>query len=539
MWRDEKSENFGTLSKKPMARVRAGTERSMEKLDSGAKYDVWAAVCCVLIGAVALYVAALRQVGNWGVETDFYGTYAPLASGILAGHPYTYAHYPPGYMILLAAGSLVSPDLFAVAKVISAIATACLGWISYLLLKRLFSGREAFVTTLFVLFALLPYSYLAATDMPANLLLVIPLWLVLRGNITIADCVQAGIAAGLAYVVRYNAVFVIAGIPAALIVVNPNCESLRQRISKSSAFLAAAFVATLPWLAYNWQVNGSPFASDMHAQIAAHFFHPKGDAHGWALNEMGRSFSSIASVLMHDPSTWILTYAKDVLQNRAVRLSLDVLAFPAYLFAGAGLLVRLVSVTRAQLVCVFVCALGYALHGLASFAPRFYFFLFPLLFLCVTSVPFFFLDGFATGHLQDARKRLALSWGLCALLVATSAYTSYATVSRALSTEPSYLLEAARVLKARADPDDLIMAVEPHIGYLTGLKVIAAQVADSWELYARKAREGGARYVVYSDHEQTYWKGLGALKDSTQAPPPFRLIYKHEPSRTLIYEIDE
>ncbi len=510
----------------------------MEELDSGAEYDLWAAVCCVLIGAAALYVAALRQVGNWGVETDFYGKYAPLTLEILGGRPYTYPHYPPGYMLMLAAGAMVSPDLFAVGKVISAIATACLGWISYLLLKRLFGGREAFVTTLFVLLSLLPYSFLAATDMPANLFLVIPLWLLLRGQITTAECVQAGMAAGLAYVVRYNAVFVIAGIPAALILVNPNCESLRQRISKSSAFLAAAFVVMLPWLAYNWKVNGSPFASDMHAQIAAHFYHPKGDAYGWALDEMGHKFSSLGVVFMHDPGTWILMYAKDVLQNRAVKLSFDVLGFPAYLFAGAGLLVRLVSVTRPQLVFFFVCALGYALHGLASFAPRFYFFLFPLLFLCVTSAPFYVLREFSNGHPQDARKRLALPWGVCSLLLATTAYTSYLTVSRTLSAEPVYLLEVARVLKAQSTSDDLIMAVEPHIGYLTGLKVVAAQVADSWEGYAEKARDGGVRYIIYSDHEQTYWNGLRGLRDATHAPPPFQLIYEHKSSGTLIYKID-
>ena len=52
---------------------------------------------------------------------------------------------------------------------------------------------------LFVLLALLPHSFLATTDMLASLCLLLPLWIFLRGKATATVCLQAGLAAGLAY----------------------------------------------------------------------------------------------------------------------------------------------------------------------------------------------------------------------------------------------------------------------------------------------------------------------------------------------------
>ena len=503
-------------------------------------YDFSAIVVCVVTGILALALGHLHQVGNWGAETDFYGAYAPQALNILSGKPYTYPHYPPGYMIVLAGTSFVTHDLFTAAKIISALATACFGWLSYVLVRALFDRRLAFVSMLFVLLALLPHSFLAATDMLANLCLVLPLWIFLRGKATATVCLQAGLAAGLAYLIRYNAVFVLAGIPMALMFINPDHESLKHRIVKSSVYLSSAFVVMLPWLIANWWMNGSPFASDLHRDIALHFYHPQSEGLGGNIEtEMGTRFNWIGEVLSYDPVKVLRKFVKDVLYNHVLKLTVNVIQFPAFLFVGAGLLLSLRQPTRRYLTFLVVCGFGYCLHGLGPQAERFYFFLFPLFFLWVAVVPFFGDEASSPFRAHILNKRLLLGWVVVGVLLFDSAYTSYGITSRLLNSDPKHLLELAEVLKVRSSPNDVIMAIKPHIGYLTNLKVVSAAVADSGDLYDQKMREQKVRYIVYSSHEAKYWEGLKALSDPAHVPKSFRLIYEHGPTDTLVYEIQK
>jgi len=507
---------------------------------AGSWYDVLAVVCCIATGILALALGHLHQVGNWGVETDFYGAYAPQALNILSGEPYTYPHYPPGYMVVLAGTSLVTHDLFTAAKIISALATACFGWLSYVLARALFDRRLAFVSMLFVLLALLPHSFLAATDMLANLCLLLPLWIFLRGKATATVCLQAGLAAGLAYLIRYNAVFVIAGIPIALILINPDNESLKHRIVKSSVYLFSAFIVMLPWLIANWWMNGSPFSNDLHRDVALHFYHPQSEGFGAHIEtEMGTRFSWLGEVLSYDPVKMLRRFVEDVLYNNVLKLTLNVIKFPAFLFVGAGLLLSLRYPTRRYLTFLVVCGLGYFLHGLGPYTERFYLFLFPLLFLCVAVVPFYGDETSSPFRAHILNKRLHLGWVVVGFLLVASAYMSYGVTSRLLNSDPKHLLELAEVLKVRSSPDDVIMAIKPHIGYLTNLKVVSAAVADSGDLYDQKMREQKVRYIVYSGDEAKYWEGLKALSDPAHVPKSFRLIYEHGPTETLVYEIQK
>lgn len=99
-------------------------------------------------------------------------------------------------------------------------------------------------------------------------------------------CIQSGLAAGLAYLVRYNAIFVLVGIPLALLFLSPAEDSIRQRICKIVVFATAALAVTAPWLLVNWQYHGNPFASDLHGQVAAHFYHPEGDGSSSSIQHM-------------------------------------------------------------------------------------------------------------------------------------------------------------------------------------------------------------------------------------------------------------
>jgi len=115
---------------------------------------------CLTICLLALFIVSFREVGAFGVESDFYEVYAVQAENILAGDFYTYKHNPPGYCLLLAAKTFLTGDTFVAGKLISAFATGFFGWISYLLLKTLFGHKIAFISTIFLLLTLIPSSFL-------------------------------------------------------------------------------------------------------------------------------------------------------------------------------------------------------------------------------------------------------------------------------------------------------------------------------------------------------------------------------------------
>ena len=191
-------------------------------------YDLLAFIVCLGVGILASTIGASREVGHWGVEIDFFGRDVGQAQNVLSGQPYTNQHYPPGYAYVLANVSLLTDDFFKAGIVIFIVASTFLGLASYGIVTVLFDRRLAFVTTLFVLFALLPHSFVASTDVLANFLLLLPLWVLLRRESTMRVCFQWGLTAGLAYLVRYNAVFVLIGIPLALLFLSPAEDSMRQ-----------------------------------------------------------------------------------------------------------------------------------------------------------------------------------------------------------------------------------------------------------------------------------------------------------------------
>ena len=68
-----------------------GSER-----DRARWYDILALVVCLGVGLLSFAIGATREVGHWGVETDFLGRDVGQAQNILSGQPYTDQHYPPG-----------------------------------------------------------------------------------------------------------------------------------------------------------------------------------------------------------------------------------------------------------------------------------------------------------------------------------------------------------------------------------------------------------------------------------------------------------
>ena len=506
-------------------------------------------IFCIATCLLALFIGYFRKVGAFSVESDFYEAYAIQAENILAGRSYTYQHNPPGYCLLLAAVTFLTKNAFAAGKIISAFATGFFGWISYLLLKTLFSYRLASISTILLLLTLIPSSFLAATDVVSAVAITLPLWIFLRQpSLKTANYYWLGLTAGLAYLMRGNAIFVSVGIAFCIVFVNFERTTWQKRLVKAAIFIFGVLSITSPWFVYSWKVNGSAFASTAYLQVAAHFFHPQDDEYITNVLEMRSHFHSFLEVLLYNPSQLIARYLQDVLFLNIPKLFLpnsviDNLSFPTYqvvltiplFFISTGLFFLLKDTstkqnyrTQQKVIFLFLNLLGYLLLGLVGFHRRYYLFLFPLIFILI-------IYPFVTPA-TTRFYRLLLNWVFIIHLVLLLSMAAYLETSLTITSEPKYLLAIATFLKNRSVPNEIIIIRKPHLAYLANLQAEFPLAMNANE-YLDKAKQLNARYIVYSDYEASLWQGLKSLSNPKALPNKFKLIYTHPSTNTLIYEV--
>jgi 4-amino-4-deoxy-L-arabinose transferase-like glycosyltransferase len=500
------------------------TERAADRL---------ALAFCLAALLLALGLGMMHRIGGFSLETDFYNWYAPQAVGLLRGEPYTFRHNPPGYILLLAGATWLVGESFLAAKLLSALATAALGWVCYRLVRALFDPAVALGATVLLLLSLVPYSFRAVPDLLGALATLVPIWLVLRREpIARRDAALAGVVAGCAYLLRANTVFLLPALGLALLVL-PRGLPPRARVVLPALFVAGFLLATVPWFAWNTARYGSPTAGTPQLQVALHFYAPNGDMYGEQMGQYEGKFHSLLDVLTYRPARVVKMYLTDVLIDYPAALADEVLTFPAYLFLGAGLLVLLRRGGARRLAWLLVTALGYLLLGLVGFYPRYHLFVFPVLFLLVA----YFLLSDEPGTAGAPGAALGRwRWAACVWVLAGAVYATAAAVEKGFEREPRYLLRFAQELRREARPGDAMVSGKPQLAWVARLRrVVPSQ--ESPTAFLAHAGALGARYFTYSPAEAAIYPALDALRDPAAVAGRFTLRFRDAGSGTLVYEI--
>ena len=499
------------------------------------RYDIAAMAFCFVLLAAGLILGHFHRVGFLG-ESDFYGGYAPGARDILAGKLSSdyFVYHPPGYALLLAAASFLGPDIFTAGKIVSAIALAAFAGVTYLLLKGLFDSRIALVGTLLLGISLIPYSYIPGNDLIFGALVMTSIWIFLRRpSPSFKTCWLAGMIVGVAYLIRTQAVFFIVAMAVVLLLLHFKQEGPTTRFVKTSTFAGGVLLIILPWLIFNWQRTGTPVAGNNYLQIAAHFYHPLDDQQGTSLRQLGPKFKSAIDVFTYDPALIFRRYITDILFWYPSNL-VQTMGFPSYLFAGGGLLFLLAHLSRRTLALFAILLISHLPLGLISFQSRYYILLMPILFLAVAYFLFNRRNYRFFGRIPVLNA--SVSWVLVLILALYSCKDVAARVYRLYASEPTYVLEVAAFLKDRSSPSDIIVTQVASLSFNAGLKRIFP--ADPTpEAFTAEVRRIRARYLVYGQAEASIWDVLKAFSDPGAVPADFHLIYRHDPSQTLVYEI--
>ena len=482
----------------------------------------------VALAMGVLYVGALAYPVHRhvvGAFSDFYVRFAPDADRVAAGEFPRNTYNPPGYPMLLALASpLTGGDHFTTGKWMSLLAGGLTGSLAFVLFRRLFDPGPALLAVPIILTSAIfaTYAISAMTDVPFVLLCLIAMIAVTSdGPHRVRTVVLSGMLCGIAYLIRYNAVFLLVpGLAAAL---------WGQRRWSSRATLGAAYVASFlvtvaPWLWMNYTHQGSPFYSTNYEDVARAF-------------RITRSapFTSLADVLLHDPARFARGYTVNLgyvlYQTLGTRLAL----LPVGPLAAMGIGLSLARNRRRPVFLVLLAGLSFFLvMSLTHWEKRYYFFIL----VCYSGFAAFAIFEIArwVGRARGLMAAQATMAVLVLWIVVPSIVTVWQAAAKTLSRQPVELLPAAEVVRREASPRATVMAVRAQMAYLSRREWRPLPRADSVERLKILLQQDPPGYIAYDRWARKYIPELKSLLDPAAGPGWLRAVYSH-PS-IVVYRVE-
>jgi 4-amino-4-deoxy-L-arabinose transferase-like glycosyltransferase len=488
--------------------------------------DRAAAALASLTLGLGLLAGTQHEIGGYGVEADFYGFYALNAERLAAGLSYEHARSGPGYSALLAVASFLTADLFAAAKVISALATAAFGWLAYRLIRSCAPPGVALLVQALTGVLLFRYSFTAGNDLLFCALSTGSLLLLLRAPVPrLRDALLAGAAGGLALVTRYTAAGLLFTAFCWLVL-------LARRPALFGAFTAAMCAASLPWWIANAVWHGSALHTQTPALMALKVWGGKDYLSSERLAEFEQRFLTFADVLRPGPGHVVAFYLQ-ALYDDAAQFLRDTVTLPALLFAGGGLLALPghPGVDRRRALAILLHAVpSFLFVVLVPYQARYYY---PLLPIVLFPVALLLLDPRLAEH---AGSRLATRLALGATLLVALAISAVKTRDY-LTTEPLEVLPAAAVLLERARPGDAVMCRKPQISYLGRCREAPVPRVDGTQALIAWAKQAGVRFLYIGPREAQVNGSLLPLTTPAGAPPGLVLLHAHQRPDACLWEL--
>ena len=414
------------------------------------------------------WIAQHRVVGNYLKETDFYHLYAPDADRIRSGHPPASTfNTGPAYPLFLALAFPVTGDNFESGKWISLAASVVTALGAFQLFRGLFGHLAGFLGLLFILTSadFARFSVQATTDMAFLAVAVLAMLAISRGAAGQGwTWAVAGGLSGLAYLIRYNGVFLV---PTGVFAMLTNGRRGMSLLRTIALYVVGALVVVSPWFVLSTRLHGTPFFNRTHLMMAIAAYGLRRDLDG--VYDAAERFRSVGDVVRHDPGRFLDQYAHNLASTLANTLAVPLAVLPlgALAVVGAIRAARHREDRRAR-PYLFSLALFLLIAALVHWESRY------VLYLGVGCAG---LAAHAAVSLaQEARRRRGLTrrqahvlLGLLVLAVLVPALVrTPLRVAEMLQRQPVELLAAAEQLRALGGAGAGIMGRKPHLAYLTG-----------------------------------------------------------------------
>ncbi len=501
------------------------------------RVSAWAGDWRVALVLAASYTVILlivahfyHRVGDYGVETDFFWSYAPDArtiQGILKGEGGTFpidGFRGPMYPIALALMAFIVQDFFAAGVILGILCAGATLFLTHRLVLDFFGKVDALVVLLILATnsVFIQYSYSAGTDMFFNLFATLAVYAFLKAlnGEGFKWLVLASVATSVALLTRQNALFLIVGFLLAHFALNPSRHPLKLLLLHALALVGIVLVLYAPYGFYTLQEKGKFFYSLNYLNIAKDLF---GRETNWDTFWFKKSqeFQSLGDVIFADPVKFITNTLANIPSHFIGDMG-ELLSWFLGIFVMGGILAVSVqrTLTRVQVAYFIFAVLNFGVLLLTFYGTRFSLSLIAP--YAVLAVLFFKWNA------VPKAVHYAIPIALAVVL-----FQSLQFHRQNIDSGPKEMLalrEKFFELTARDSKThykEIIITRKPHIAYYLNLDMGGFPMAETYNELIAEARKLGASYLFYSYFEANLRPQFRFLFDVKNPPPDL------EPMMTL------
>ncbi len=505
------------------------------------QYRYLGLVIAVLYFVILLIVSLLyHEVGDYGIETDFFWGYVPNAKSFINGDLQIDAFRGPLYPIVLSLVNLIISNYFISGIVIGVLSASILIFLTFELIKKIFSPAVSFFVALLLASnpIFVQYTYSAGTDMMFNALAAATLFFFFKDKeINYRIIIIAAVLGGLSYLTRYNGVFLL-GFVFIILFVNYWNNDWVQRIKSSIVFVAVFILTFTPWGFYCLSEKGSFLYNENYKNIAYELYGKGNMSWDKFWFSESSSFTSLSDVIGRDPFLFISTTVGNIGENFLLDME-RLMGWYVGAFIILGLILLLFSNPlknwKSRETGYYLSNLFFfALLTLVFYSERFSIFL--ISFYSVIAIQPFFIEKFTFN------KRIPLKIGYLIMisLIAVTMNESISFNSSRINSGPQELL----VLQDWYDTNipesergNKIAARKAHVAYYLGMDFVLLPMADSYEELIEKLRQKNVDYLYFSPIEAAMRREFQALLNPKSSHPGLKVVVYFNNPPAVLYRI--
>jgi len=453
---------------------------------------------------IILIVSLLyHKVGDYGVETDFFWSYVPEAKSFINGFLVIDQFRGPFYPIILGSLNLIFNNYFFTGILIGIFSAAAVIFLTYEMIRKLFSPLSAFIVVLLlgVNPIFVQYSYSAGTDMMFNALATATLYIFFKdNNLNYQNLIIAGMFAGLSYLTRYNGVFLL-GFVFIILFVNYWNISWLKRIKTSMIFVFVFALTFAPWGVYCFIKKGSFFYNGNYKNIAYEIYGKGTLAWDQFWFDHSSSYSSLFDVIAINPLKFFLTLIGNIGENFWSDMN-GLMGIYMGVFTILGLILLMIKprinwksrVTGYYLSNIFF----FSLLLLIFYSDRFSLVLIP--FYVVLAIHPFFSENF----ILYKKIPIGVGYAIVTILIVITLSKSISFNSSRISSGPNDLIELQDWYNKNIPAErrgKKLAARKPHAAYHLGMQFHLLPMADSLSEILAELKKNDVDYLYLNPTE--------------------------------------
>jgi hypothetical protein len=496
-----------------------------------------AAFYFVVVGLISFI---FHTVGDYGIETDFFWGYVPSAKKFLSGEIPMDAFRGPLYPMVLGIFGFIIGDFFHAGIFIAVLSASVLIYVTFELLKKIFSTVISFFVTILLIVnpVFIQYTYSAGTDMFFNALAALTLYFFFKNNeLSYKNLILAAIFGGLSYLTRYNGIFLASFVIVILFVNSWNIRWV-QRIKASVIFAAVFLITFSPWGFYCLSEKGSFFYNENYKNIAYEVY-GKGKI-SWDdfwFSESSK-ITSLTEVIFKDTSLFFSTVVANIADHFVNDME-KLVGWQLGIFIILGLALLIISnpfkkwktqETGYYLVNLFF----FALLLVVFYSERFSLFLIP--FYALLAVQPFFIEKYRLKKFIPVKFSYLLMLGLIAFTLAKS----YSFNSRNINSGPTELLTLRDWYEenvTQKEKGKIVAARKAHVAYYLDMDFKLLPMADSYGELISKLRESQVDYLYFGIAEAGLRREFQFLIDPKGNHPGLEVVVYFKDPPSVLYRV--